>query len=65
MARTGDHHRHAPAREVTLWCASRSRRRAFEAIASTLPLGSVGYENATNERGGIGLAFTAHAVELV
>ena len=24
---------------------------AFEAIAATLPLGSVGYENATNERG--------------
>jgi hypothetical protein len=24
---------------------------AFEAIARTLPLGSVGYENATNERG--------------
>jgi hypothetical protein len=24
---------------------------AFEAIASTLPLGSVSYENATNERG--------------
>jgi hypothetical protein len=24
---------------------------AFDAIASTLPLGSVGYENATNERG--------------
>ena len=24
---------------------------AFEAIASTLPLGSVGYENAVNERG--------------
>jgi hypothetical protein len=24
---------------------------AFEAIAKTLPLGSVGYENATNERG--------------
>jgi hypothetical protein len=24
---------------------------AFEAIPSTLPLGSVGYENATNERG--------------
>ena len=24
---------------------------AFEAIASTLPLGSVGYENATTERG--------------
>ena len=26
-------------------------RAAFEAIASTLPLGSVGYENKTNERG--------------
>jgi hypothetical protein len=25
---------------------------AFDAIAKTLPLGSVGYENATNERGG-------------
>jgi hypothetical protein len=25
---------------------------AFEAIARTLPLGSVGYENKTNERGG-------------
>jgi hypothetical protein len=24
---------------------------AFEAIAKTLPLGSVGYENATNEKG--------------
>ena len=24
---------------------------AFEAIAKTLPLGSLGYENATNERG--------------
>jgi hypothetical protein len=24
---------------------------AFEAIAATLPLGSVGYENATNQRG--------------
>jgi hypothetical protein len=24
---------------------------AFEAIASTLPLGSVGYENAVNEKG--------------
>jgi hypothetical protein len=24
---------------------------AFEAIAATLPLGSVGYENATNEKG--------------
>jgi hypothetical protein len=24
---------------------------AFEAIAATLPLGSVGYENETNERG--------------
>ena len=24
---------------------------AFEAIARTLPLGSLGYENATNERG--------------
>ena len=24
---------------------------AFEAIAATLPLGSVGYENAVNERG--------------
>jgi hypothetical protein len=24
---------------------------AFEAIAATMPLGSVGYENATNERG--------------
>jgi hypothetical protein len=24
---------------------------AFEAIAATLPLGSVGYENKTNERG--------------
>jgi hypothetical protein len=24
---------------------------AFEAIAATLPLGSVGYENAANERG--------------
>jgi hypothetical protein len=24
---------------------------AFEAIARTLPLGSVGYENATNEKG--------------
>jgi hypothetical protein len=24
---------------------------AFEAIKATLPLGSVGYENATNERG--------------
>jgi hypothetical protein len=24
---------------------------AFEAIARTMPLGSVGYENATNERG--------------
>jgi hypothetical protein len=24
---------------------------AFEAIAATLPLGSVGYENTTNERG--------------
>ena len=24
---------------------------AFDAIAATLPLGSVGYENATNERG--------------
>jgi hypothetical protein len=24
---------------------------AFDAIASTLPLGSVGYENATNEQG--------------
>ena len=24
---------------------------AFEAIARTLPLGSVGFENATNERG--------------
>ena len=24
---------------------------AFEAIASTLPLGTVGYENKTNERG--------------
>jgi hypothetical protein len=24
---------------------------AFEAIARTLPLGSVGYENKTNERG--------------
>jgi hypothetical protein len=24
---------------------------AFEAIARTLPLGSVGYENATNQRG--------------
>ena len=24
---------------------------AFEAIAATLPLGSVGFENATNERG--------------
>jgi hypothetical protein len=24
---------------------------AFEAIAATLPLGSVGYENASNERG--------------
>ena len=37
---------------------------AFEAIAPTLPLGCVGYENEINERGGIGLAFTAHAVEL-
>ena len=25
---------------------------AFEAIARTLPLGNVGYENVTNERGG-------------
>jgi hypothetical protein len=25
---------------------------AFDAIAKTLPLGSVGYENATNEKGG-------------
>ena len=25
---------------------------AFEAIAATLPLGSVSYENATDERGG-------------
>jgi hypothetical protein len=24
---------------------------AFDAIAATLPLGSVGYENATNEQG--------------
>jgi hypothetical protein len=24
---------------------------AFDALAATLPLGSVGYENATNERG--------------
>jgi hypothetical protein len=24
---------------------------AFDAIAKTLPLGSVGYENATNEKG--------------
>ena len=24
---------------------------AFDAITATLPLGSVGYENATNERG--------------
>jgi hypothetical protein len=27
------------------------RPAAFEAIAATLPLGSVGYENATNEKG--------------
>jgi hypothetical protein len=26
-------------------------RAAFDAIAKTLPLGSVGYENATNEKG--------------
>jgi hypothetical protein len=29
----------------------RHQRRAFEAIARTLPLGSVGYEAETNERG--------------
>jgi hypothetical protein len=37
---------------------------AFEPIARTLPLGSVRYENEINERGGLVLAFTAHAVEL-
>jgi hypothetical protein len=26
-------------------------KAAFDAIAATLPLGSMGYENATNERG--------------
>jgi hypothetical protein len=34
---------------------------AFEAIAATLSLGSVGYENATNERGGR-LIWLDHAV---
>jgi hypothetical protein len=33
------------------WSASPSPKAAFDAIAKTLPVGSVGYENATNARG--------------
>jgi hypothetical protein len=36
---------------------------AFEAIAVTLPLGSVGYENATNERGERVIWLEPHVVD--
>lgn len=36
---------------------------AFHAIASTLPLGSVGYENATNERGERYVWLAPHVVD--
>ena len=33
------------------WCGIAITQQAFDAIASTLALGSVGYENATDEHG--------------
>jgi hypothetical protein len=36
---------------MTAWSASPSVKAAFEAIARTLPFGSMSFENKTNEQG--------------
>ena len=43
--------RHSKAEGLTIVIRIAITQAAFKAIAKTLPLGSVGYENATNEKG--------------